>query len=119
MDQEVFEEIWTQLAEQICDAIYQDPRIQAMKQDFLHKGFLSLEQKSDFITTSDAIKYEIIHKKFGETETVGYKDFVTSWQLWFKNKSGHTPQVSGKAGIVEHILFGSTPDPEEFLRNYS
>ncbi|MDE2312138.1 MAG: hypothetical protein KGJ93_03585 [Patescibacteria group bacterium] len=117
-DVEQFEKEWTRLGIQICQAIYTNPRIQQLKATLQRNGFLTLEEKSEFINICDQTKYEVIFAKYGKEGTEGYKNFSESWQEWFQNKGVGSSKNRGQRNSVEHILFGSTPDPAPFLLHF-
>jgi hypothetical protein len=113
-----FDREWTQLGREICQAVYTKPEIQKIKNELQKNGFLTLAQKSEFINICDHTKYDVIYKKYGEEKTQGYKDFSSNWQRWFQEKGVGSSQNRGQRNSVEHILFGSTPDPEQFLLHF-
>lgn len=118
MDVSQFENEWTDLATQICRAIYHHPRVEELKAALTKNGFLTLEEKSDFINLSDKIKYEMIYSKYGPEVSQGYKDFSEAWKQWFQFKGVSSAKDRGQRNSVDHILYGSTPDPVEFLMNF-
>ena len=115
---EDFDKEWIQLGKQICQAVYTHPSIQKIKESLQKNGFLTLEEKSEFINICDDVKYQIIYAKFGPKESSGYKDFSVSWQEWFQKKGVGSSMNRGQRNSVEHILFGSTPDPAPFLLHF-
>jgi hypothetical protein len=115
---EDFDKEWIQLGKQICQAVYTHPSIQKIKESLQKNGFLTLEEKSEFINISDKIKYEIIYAKFGDEQSEGYKKFSENWKQWFQEKGVGSNQNRGQRNSVEHILFGSTPDPVQFLTKF-
>lgn len=110
-----FDEEWLKLGRQICQAVYINPEIQQIKQSLQKNGFLTLDEKSRFINICDTTKYEIIYKTYGKEGSQGYNDFSAQWQQWFQEKGVGSAQNRGQRNSVEHILFGSTPDPEQFM----
>lgn len=118
IDIKEFEKAWTELGIEICRAIYTDPRTQKIKAALQKNGFLTLEEKSEFINICDKTKYDIIYKKFGDEGTEGYKAFSEVWKDWFQNKGVGSSQDRGQRNSIDHILFGSTPDPEPFLLHF-
>lgn len=110
-----FEKEWIGLAKQICHAIYANPKIQKLKKTLNKNGFLTQEEISEFIDICDRIKYQEIYKKFGQEDSEGYKKFSVDWRDWFSTKGIGSAMERGQRNSVDHILFGSTPDPEEFL----
>ena len=115
---EDFDKEWTQLGREICQAVYVKPEIQKIKETLQKNGFLSLEEKSAFIDICDRTKYDVIYKKFGAEDSEGYKAFSNAWQEWFQQKGVGSAQNRGQRNSVEHILFGSTPDPAQFLLHF-
>ena len=118
MDIEQFEKEWTELGIEICQAIYIHPTIQELKGSLQKNGYLTLDEKSDFINICDAVKYQLIYAKYGPEGSQGYKDFSDSWQEWFQRKGVGSALNRGQRNSVEHILFGSTPDPAPFLLHF-
>jgi hypothetical protein len=118
MDIQKFEKEWTDLGVEICQAIYTHPEIQKIKNSLQKNGFLTLEEKSQFINICDETKYQVIYAKYGQDGSQGYKDFSAAWQEWFQNKGVGSNKDRGQRNSVEHILFGSTPDPAPFLLHF-
>ncbi len=118
MDIEQFEKEWTELGVEICQAIYVKPEIQKLKNSLQKNGFLTMEEKSEFINICDQTKYELIYAKYGAEDSAGYKNFSDAWQEWFQNKGVGSAMNRGQRNSVEHILFGSTPDPAPFLLHF-
>ena|SRR5579864_3701079 len=118
MNIDEFEKEWTELGVEICKAIYQNPRVVELSQNLKKNGFLTLDEKSDFINISDKTKYELIYAKYGPEVSEGYKKFSESWKDWFQSKGVSSSQHRGQRNSVDHILFGSTPDPVEFLQHF-
>jgi hypothetical protein len=46
---EDFEQKWQRLSQEICQTIYVNPEAQGLKNSLNSKGYLSLEEKSQFI----------------------------------------------------------------------
>jgi hypothetical protein len=113
-----FEKEWTEVGAEICQALYIKPEIQKVKSALQKNGFLTLEEKSIFIDICDQTKYEVIYKKFGEKDSEGYRDFSKNWQNWFTNKGVKSKEKRTQHSSVDHILFGSTPDPVQFLLHF-
>jgi hypothetical protein len=113
-----FEKDWTYLARKICQAVYTRPEIQNLKNGLIKNGFLTLEEKSLFIDICDKVKYDAIYEKFGSADSEGYKAFSKSWQEWFQAKGVESQKDRNQRSSVDHILFGSTPDPIEFLLHF-
>ena len=113
-----FDAEWTQLGREICQVIYTNPRMQEIKHSLQKTGFMTLEQKSEFINTCDETKYRLIYEKYGPEGSEGYLAFSTAWKDWFQQKGVGSSQNRGQRNSVEHILFGSTPDPAPFLLHF-
>lgn len=113
-----FDKDWLQLGKEICQAVYTNPRMQELKHALQKNGFLTLEEKSEFIGVCDKMKYEIIYAKFGAENTEGYKQFSENWNMWFQTKGVESQKNRGQRSSVDHILFGSTPDPAPFLLHF-
>lgn len=118
MDFVEFDKEWTNLGRIICQAVYTNKKVQEIKHSLQKNGFLTLEEKSEFINICDTTKYVEIYKKYGNEGTEGYKVFSQSWEDWFQKKGVGSSQNRGQRNSVEHILFGSTPDPEQFLLHF-
>jgi len=118
MDVSQFENEWTELGIEICQAVYTNPKTQELKGALQKNGFLTLEQKSEFINICDKTKYDIIYAKFGVEGSEGYKKFSDEWKDWFQNKGVESSRDRGQRNSIDHILFGSTPDPEPFLLHF-
>lgn len=118
LDTRMFEAQWTELARQICQRIYAEPEIQQMKFRFQNSGVVSLQDRSDFITIANLVKYKVIHEIFGAEGSQGYTKFQEAWQHWFNTKTAPKFQLEHrKLTNAEHIVYSSTPSPEEFLIN--
>lgn len=113
-----FEKEWTELAVEICKSVYNNTEIQKVRSALEANGFLTMEQKSEFINVCDHTKYDLIYKKYGFEGSEGYAKFSAAWREWFQNKGVESSKNRGQRNSVEHILFGSTPDPVAFLKNF-
>ena len=113
-----FEKEWFKLGIEICQAIYVHPRTQEIKASLQKNGFLTLTEKSDFINICDTTKYQVIYKTYGEDGSDGYKKFSEAWKEWFQQKGVSSNENRGQRNSVDHILFGSTPDPVQFLLHF-
>lgn len=118
MDINKFEREWITLGIKISQAIYTNPKTQILKANLQKNGFLSLEEKSEFINICDKTKYDVIYATYGPEGSEGYKEFSEKWQEWFQNKGVGSAKNRGQRNSVEHILFGSTPDPAPFLLHF-
>ncbi len=113
-----FEREWTKLGLSICQTIYANPEIQKLKEALQKKGYLSIEEKGGFIDICNRIKYEMIFKTYGQEGSKGYSEFIGNWNSWFQIKAMNSMQDRSQRNSVDHILVGSTPDPEVFLLNF-
>jgi hypothetical protein len=113
-----FEQEWRELASEICQKIYTTKEAQGIKHQLQKNGFLSLEEKSAFIDLCDKVKYDVIFSKYGKEDSEGYGDFSESWKQWFQQKGVESENNRGQRSSVDHILFGSTPEPEKFLLHF-
>ena len=115
-DNHAFETEWLEVARDICRKILENPEVKQMKESLKASGFLTVEQRSSFIGVANKIKYDVIYEKYGKPGTDTFEEFNVRWKAWFNNKDGETVNHWGKKlNNEEHIIFGSTPDPEEFL----
>ncbi len=114
----IFEAEWRKLCVEISQTVYTQQETQKLKYILQTNGFLIDDEKSRFIEICDKYKYEVIEKKFGKQGTEGYKVFSKSWEEWFQKKGVESEHSKGQRDSVEHIMFGSTPDPEKFLLNF-
>lgn len=117
-DFDKFDKEWTQLGRKICQAIYTNVKTQEIKNELQKNGFLTLDEKSQFINICDQTKYQLIYEKYGKEGSEGYKNFSASWEEWFQKKGVGSSHNRGQRNSVEHILFGSTPDPAPFLLHF-
>jgi len=113
-----FEQEWAKLGNTICQSIYKDSRIQQLKSALQKKGFLNLEEKSEFLDICDSTKYKIIYATYGPEGSEGYNKFLETWSSWFQKKGVSSTACRSQRNSVDHIMFGSTPDPQEFLLNF-
>jgi hypothetical protein len=113
-----FDRDWTELGKKICQSVYIKPRTQEIKNALQKNGFLTLEEKSEFIDICDKTKYDLIYEVYGAEGTEGYKKFSQAWADWFEEKGVSSSQNRGQRNSVDHILFGSTPDPIQFLLHF-
>ena len=119
MSPEQFDGVWSAVGKEICEIVAQDPQTQDLQVVLRDKGYLNLEQKSQFIILVDSIKNQTIAQRFGVLGTSEYEEFRKLWAMWFAGKRGRRPaSPHTRDEVVEHILFGSTPDPELFLRSF-
>lgn len=113
-----FEQKWFELAERICLRIYQQPEVKEMRKRFKAGERLTEEERSNFIAIANRVKYEVIYEEYGQQGTQEFEHFRQQWKYWFNHKEGTSDQLHGRRLTnAEHIVYSSTPDPEEFLSN--
>jgi hypothetical protein len=118
-DLEEFEKEWIKVAEEVVNLLMANSDIEKIKQGVRTKGHIGLEDRDQFINLVNQIKYEVIHKKFGEEGTDGYNSFVKAWQHWHKLRGTSMPKPENMfEDNIHHLLFGSTPDPDSFLKDF-
>lgn len=117
-DASEFEKEWTDLAVEVCQTIFKHPKIQEYKANLAKQGFLTLEEKSSFIDICDMVKYATIYDKYGPENSEGYNKFSGHWKQWFQEKGVESQKNRGQRNSVDHIMFGSTPDPVVFLSKF-
>ena len=106
---EAFDKEWLKLGKKICQVIYTDPHVEKIRQALQKNGFLTLDEKSEFINICDKTKYQIIYEKYGKEDSEGYKKFSKSWEKWFQEKGVASNVRDGwSSGNTNHV-FGS-PD---------
>lgn len=116
---EAFESEWFMLAEKVCERIYRQPEIQEMKNHFTKDGRLTEAERSNFIAIANRVKYDVIHEQFGDKGSQEFEEFRKVWLHWFNNKKGTSEQLHGRRLTnAEHIVYSSTPDPDEFMSNF-
>lgn len=114
-----FEKQWRQLANEIGKAIIQNPQVVELKKQLDEKGFLTPEEKSLFITIADTTKYDLIYQSYGQHDSEGYNEFKKFWQEWLSVKGVVSERETNKSQQnANHFMYGSTPDPETFLREF-
>jgi hypothetical protein len=115
-----FESEWTQLAQEICTAIMKVPEITQLKNNLLERGHLTPEEKSNFINIADKVKYDLIFERYGDINSESFQNFRGFWQKWLKVKGVGSAKIETKRQeTIDHFLYGSTPDPETFLREFN
>ncbi len=116
---ENFEKEWVGIAEEIVRRIFANAEIQRIKQDLIKNGSLSWEQKSEFIVITDKIKNDLIQERYGDDSSQTYQEFLKHWQQWQKERGRKRDKASNLfEENINHFLYGSTPDPEGFLREF-
>lgn len=118
-DLEEFEKQWIAVAEEVVQQLLANEEIEKIKQKVRSQGHIGLEDRDQFINLVNKIKYDIIYKQFGEADSQGYADFSKQWQRWHKLKGTSIPKPENMfEDNIHHLLFGSTPDPDNFLKDF-
>ncbi len=117
---EAFEKTWTDCVERIVKAIMADPTIQKIKEEVRTNGHVTSEHKDQFITKVNEIKNQHIEADYGSSDSETYKTFVHSWEHWQKLRGKDRPPAENMfEENLNHLLYGSTPDPDLFLRDFN
>jgi hypothetical protein len=118
-DLDEFEKEWIKIAEEIVKQLMSNSEIEKIKQHVRQNGHIQFEDRDQFINLVNKIKYDVIYKKFGEEGTEGYSNFERSWQRWHELKATSMPKPENMfEDNIHHLLFGSTPDPDAFLKDF-
>ncbi len=119
LDPAEFEKEWIKIAEQTIQELMAHSEIEQIKQSVRSKGHVGNEDRNQFINIVNEVKYAVIHKKFGEEGTPEYNEFVRAWQRWHKLKAtGMNKPENMFEDNIHHLLFGSTPNPDAFLKDF-
>jgi hypothetical protein len=119
-DPEQYEKSWVATCEKIVKEIMDDKDIQVIKEEVRTVGHVTAEHKDKFITKVNEIKNGIIEAAYGVPESETYVQFVHAWQHWQKLKGKDRPKSENMfEDNINHLLFGSTPDPDLFLRDFN
>lgn len=118
-DPQEFEKEWINISEQVIKNLMANPEIEKIKQKVRTQGQIANEDREEFINLVNQIKYDVIYEKYGQPETEGYDLFVKSWQHWQKLRATSIPKPENMyEDNIHHLLYGSTPDPDNFLRDF-
>lgn len=118
-DPEEFEKIWMGCTEKMVAAIMADPDIQTIKEQVRTEGHVTDEHKQQFISKVNEIKNKHIEDQFGPEGSEGYLKFVHAWEHWLKLRGKDRPKSQNMfEENINHLLYGSTPDPDLFLRDF-
>lgn len=118
-DLEEFEKEWIKVAEEVVNQLLANPEIEMIKQRVRAAGHVQLDDREQFIELVNKIKYDVIYKQFGEEGSEGYDTFQKAWQHWHKLKATSMPKPGNMyEDNIYHLLFGSTPDPDAFLKDF-
>lgn len=114
-----FEKQWIALNEKVVDKLLAHEEIQRIKAKVRTQGHITPEDRNEFIDLVNKVKYEIIYNDFGPEGSEGYKQFLKSWQHWQKLRGAGRPQGDNMyENNINHLLYGSTPDPDIFLKDF-
>lgn len=117
---EEFEKTWVACVEKIVNDIMADPEIQKIKEEVRNRGHVADEHKDQFIIKVNEIKNRHIEADYGTPGTETYQHFVHAWQHWQKLKGKDRPKGENMfEDNMNHLLYGSTPDPDLFLRDFN
>ncbi len=118
-DLEEFEKEWIKVAEDVVARLMANPDIEKIKQNVRAQGHVSLEDRDQFINLVNKIKYEVIYERFGPEGSEGYDALQKGWQRWHKLKATSMPKPENMfEDNIHHLLFGSTPNPDAFLKDF-
>lgn len=119
-DPEQFEQTWIKCNEGIITEIMGNSDIEKIKQEVRSKGHVTDAHKDQFIRKVNEIKNKHIAEQFGDIGSETYEQFIKSWEHWQKlrGKDRAKPENMFEENI-NHLLYGSTPDPDLFLRDFN
>mgnify|MGYP001435552419 CR=1 FL=1 len=118
-DLEQFEQDWIKVNEEVVNLLLANEDIQKIKENVRTKGHVEFADRDQFINLVNKIKYDVIYKHYGQPETDTYKDFEKAWQRWHKLKATSMAKPENMfEDNIHHLLFGSTPDPDAFLKDF-
>lgn len=116
---EEFEKEWTAVNVQVVNQLLANADIETIKQKVRTQGHIGLDDRDQFINLVNKIKYDVIYKRFGDADTDSYKAFVKAWQKWHTLKGTKLPKPENMfEDNIHHLMFGSTPDPDNFLKDF-
>jgi len=116
---EAFEKTWIACNEKIITEIMADKDIEQIKQEVRQKGHVTAEHKDQFIRKVNEIKNKHIAADFGEVGSDTYHLFLKSWEHWLKLRGKDRPKPENMfEENIGHLLYGSTPDPDLFLKDF-
>jgi hypothetical protein len=114
-----FEQEWVGLAEEIVNRVFANSDVQRIKEQLRKNGSLTWEEKSEFIVITDQIKNDLINERYGKEDSKTYQNFLINWQEWQKQRGRRRDKAANLfEENINHFLYGSTPDPEEFLKEF-
>ena len=117
---EEFAKEWVAAMEEVVNQLLANPDIEQIKQRVRAQGHVELDDREQFIELVNKIKYDVIFAKFGPEDSEGYAEFSKAWQHWHKLRATAMPKPQNMfEDNIHHLLFGSTPDPDAFLKDFN
>ncbi len=114
-----FEKEWTEVSVEVVNQLLANPEIEQIKQRVRESGHVELEDREQFINLVNKIKYDVIYARYGAEGTEGYDTFQKAWQHWHKLRGTEMPKPENMfEDNIHHLMFGSTPDPDAFLKDF-
>ncbi|HMQ02046.1 MAG TPA: hypothetical protein PKD79_03190 [Candidatus Doudnabacteria bacterium] len=119
-DPEEFEKDWIECNQKIINKLLADSEIQSIKDEVRSKGHVTEEHKDQFIRKVNDIKNQQIEARYGVPGSETYQRFIKTWTHWQKlrGKDRAKPENMYEENIG-HLLYGSTPNPDLFLRDFN
>lgn len=117
---EQFEQTWIECNEGIIKEIMANADIEKIKQEVRSKGHVTDQHKDQFIRKVNEIKNKHVTDKYGDVGSESYEKFIRSWERWQKERGKDRPKPGNMfEENINHLLYGSTPDPDLFLRDFN
>lgn len=117
---EQFEQSWIDCNEGIITEIMANADIEKIKQEVRSKGHVTDQHKDQFIRKVNEIKNKHVTAKYGDVGSESYEKFIRSWERWQKERGKDRPKPANMfEENISHLLYGSTPDPDLFLRDFN
>lgn len=119
-DPEEFEKTWVACIESVVEAIMADTEIQEIKEEVRTAGHVTDEHRERFIVKVNEIKNRFVEARYGALGSDDYQKFVHAWENWMKLKGKDRPKAENMyEENINHLLYGSTPDADMFLRDFN
>lgn len=119
-DPEEFEKTWIACNEEIINELMANSDIEQIKQEVRSKGHVTNEHKDQFIRKVNEIKNKHIEDEYGTPGSESYTKFIRAWEHWQKLRGKDRPKPENMfEENISHLLYGSTPDPDLFLRDFN
>ncbi len=113
-----FEKQWIEVNEEVVKQLLAHPTIQEIKERVRTEGSISGDDRNAFIALVNEIKYKCIYDKFGSEGSESYEEFQKAWKHWEKLRAHDKKGENLYETNINHLLYGSTPNPEEFLQDF-